>query len=90
MNTMTARTRYEESLDATIDTTELVPIAARTGMKAQPSQRPGPEMMWGCVVGNKEAQAVRDCWRFNHPVTVVSREKFAAMIERQSGQVFIG
>jgi hypothetical protein len=51
-------------------------------MKPQPSQKPGESMMMAAAMGNKEAIAIRDSWRFSIPVRTVTREEFAAMATR--------
>jgi len=39
-------------------------------------------MMMATAMGNKEAIAIRDSWRFSIPVRTVTREEFAAMATR--------
>jgi len=68
---------------------ERVPIQARQVMRAAKSLRPGPVMMNACLSGDPEAQAVRDSWRFSHPVRVVSPEEFKRISE-QGETVFNG
>jgi hypothetical protein len=56
------------------DTVEIehVPIQARAALKSAASLRPGESMMIAAAQGNKEAQAVRDAWRFSIPVRTVT------------------
>ena len=61
---------------------ERVPIQSRAALKAARSLRPGIAMMDGCLVGNPEALAIRDAWKFNHPVKTVSPEEFEQMVQK--------
>jgi hypothetical protein len=69
-------------LDPVIDKQQRVVIQSRAALKSAPSLRPGLAMMDGCVCGNPEALSIRDAWKCNHPIKTVSRDEFAAMVER--------
>jgi hypothetical protein len=80
LNTAIARPRFDDQLDEVIDKPQRLPASA--AMKTAASLKPGIAMMQAAVAGQPEAVAVRDAWRFNHPVRVVSREEFTKMVER--------
>lgn len=53
-----------------------------------PSLKPGLPMMEAAAEHQPEACAIRDAWQFRHPVTVLSRDAYAELIDRCSGIVF--
>jgi hypothetical protein len=69
-------------VESVITGVEKFKIQSRNGLKSAPSLRPGLQMMDGCVCGNPEALAIRNAWKFSHPVRIVSRDEFAAMVAR--------
>lgn len=89
MPSVTSPVEYENLIDALVTIPELFRETSRAALKPQPSQRPGPSMMDGCIVGNTEAIAVRNSWQFSFPVRMVSRVEFEAMVERQGSVVFV-
>jgi hypothetical protein len=68
--------------DSEVDIERIPVHQARAAMRPQPSQKPGVSMMNACVDGNREAQAIRDIWRFNHPIKIVPPEEFERMTVR--------
>jgi hypothetical protein len=67
---------------AVITKVELVVVQSRAALKSAPSLRPGIEMMDGCVVGNPEAIAIRNAWRFSFPVRTVSSAEYERIVAR--------
>ena len=49
---------------------------------AAPSLKPSASVIEMAARGNEEACAIRDAWRFCHPVRVVSREEYEALVEK--------
>jgi hypothetical protein len=90
MQSVIAPVEHEDLIDAVITTPEVFRETSRAALKPQPSQKPGPAMMDACIAGNEESIAIRNAWKFNHPITVVSRAEFEAMVERQGSVVFVG
>lgn len=51
--------------------------------RTQPSLRPDAVVMEAAAAfGQPEAVAIIQAWKFNQPVRTVSREEFAAMVEK--------
>jgi hypothetical protein len=65
-------------------------VAADLIRRKSPSLRPDIHMMQAAVQGQPEACAIRDAWRFNHPVRIVTGEEFEQIVERSSWAVFNG
>lgn len=61
-------------------TQEKIPV--KELWKAAPSLRPGMSMIEMAARKNPYACAVRDAWQFRHPVSVLSREAYAELVER--------
>lgn len=69
-----------------IDDVQKIPRKIVNRLKTAPSLKPGVAMMEAAAMGHPGAIAIRDAWRFQTSkatrVVVVSREDFAAMIQK--------
>jgi hypothetical protein len=52
------------------------------------SLKPAETLMFGCVLGNEECCAIRDSWRPNLPVRVLSASEFDVLVSEDI--VFVG
>jgi len=50
--------------------------------KPAPSLKPSVNIIEMAARGNEEACAIRDAWQFHHPVRVLSREDYEALVEK--------
>jgi len=50
--------------------------------KIPPSLNPGPSVIEAAAEGQPEAVAIRDAWRFNHPIRTVPPEEFYEIAEK--------
>ena len=53
-----------------------------SALKAARSLRPGADVIEAAAAGNEEACVVRDAWRFNHPIRLVTPDEFECICER--------
>ena len=67
-------------IDAVIETPQRIP--AHLALKTAPSLKPGLAMMEAAAFGQPEACAIREAWKFKHPVKIMSRDEFALAVER--------
>lgn len=73
-------------VEEVIDDVQKIPRKVVNRLKTAPSLKPGVAMMEAAASGHPGAKAIRDAWVFGQSratrITVVSREEFAAMVEK--------
>lgn len=61
---------------------ERIPKDIRNQLRAAASLRPGPAMMLGCILGDPDAIAIRDAWKFQEKVLIVSPSEYEDLCQR--------
>jgi hypothetical protein len=54
-------------------------------IKTAPSLKPGPKLIFRCVLGDPTAKRIRDSWKFNFPISRVKTSDFAKLSENSWG-----